>query len=110
MSYDISFKAKLEGVDQWVCVGDPFINFTSNTANMIKEVCGSYPSQWNGKKCSDMYPILMQGASLLNNDPQKYKQFEAKNGWGTVNSTRDFLMDVADNCQKYPTAILEVDY
>lgn len=43
MSYDVSFKAKLEGADQWVYVGDDWINHTSNTAAMIKEVCGSYP-------------------------------------------------------------------
>lgn len=47
MSYDVSFKAKLEGTDQWVYVGDDWINHTSNTAAMIKEVCGSYPSEWN---------------------------------------------------------------
>lgn len=63
MSYDVSFKAKLEGTDQWVYVGDDWINHTSNTAAMIKEVCGSYPSEWNGKRCADMYPVLMQGAS-----------------------------------------------
>ena len=56
MSYDVSFKAKLEGADQWVYVGDDWINHTSNTAAMIKEVCGSYPSEWNGKRCADMYP------------------------------------------------------
>ena len=110
MSYDVSFKAKLEGVDQWVYVGDEWINFTSNTAAMIKEVCGSYPSEWGGRKCSDMYPVLMQGASLLNNSPEKYRRFEPSNGWGTVETTRDFLISVADNCGKYPTAVLEVDY
>lgn len=110
MSYDVSFKAKLEGADQWVYVGDDWINHTSNTATMIKEVCGSYPSQWNGKRCADMYPVLMQGISLLNNHPQRYKQFEAPNGWGTIPQVMDFLSKVADNCDKFPTAIIEVDY
>ena len=108
MSYDISFKAKLEGVDQWVYVGDDWINHTSNTAAMIKEVCGSYPSAWNGKRCSDMYPVLMQGASLLNLNREKYRQFEPSNKWGTVETTIDFLMKISDNCDKYPTAIIEV--
>ena len=109
MSYDVHFKAKLEGMNQWVYVGDPFISFTSNTASMIKEVCGSYPSQWGGKKCSDMYPVLMQGASLLNLHPNQYRQYEAPNGWGTVEQTRDFLEDVANNCAAYPSAVLVVD-
>lgn len=110
MSYDVSFKAKLEGVDQWVYVGADWINHTSNTAAMIKEVCGSYPSEWDGKKCADMYPVLMQGISLLNLHPQRYRQFEPDNGWGTVETTIDFLQKIADTCDKYPTAVLEISY
>ena len=109
VSYDVSFKAKLEGVDQWVYVGDDWINHTSNTAAMIKEVCGSYPSEWNGKRCADMYPVLMQGASLLCLHPKRYRQFEPGNCWGTVESTAEFLRQIADNCDKFPTAVIEVD-
>lgn len=87
MSYDVSFKAKLEGADQWVYVGDDWINHTSNTAAMIKEVCGSYPSEWNGKRCADMYPVLMQGASLLCLHPKRYRQFEPGNCWSSMTST-----------------------
>ncbi len=110
MSYDVSFKAKLEGADQWAYVGEDWINFTCNTADMIKEVCGSYPSQWDGKRCADMYPVLMQGASLLTNDPEKYRPMQARNGWGTVEQTRDFLRRVAENCKSFPTAVLEVGH
>lgn len=109
MSYDVSFKAKLEGVDQWVYVGDDWINHTSNTAAMIKEVCGSYPSQWNGKRCADMYPVLMQGISLLNINPSRYKQFEGPDSWSKIPQVIEFLSKVADNCDKFPTAIIEVD-
>ena len=109
MSYDVHFKAKLEGRNQWVYVGDPFISFTSNTASMIKEVCGSYPSHWDGKKCADMYPVLMQGVVLLRDSPAQYRQFEAPNGWGTVEQTREFLGRVAINRAAYPTAVLVVD-
>ena len=108
MSYDVSFKAKLEGVDQWVYVGADWISHSSNTGAMIKEVCGSYPTDWDGKKCADMYPVLMQGVSLLNINPQRYRAFEA--GYSTVETTMDFLMKIADNCDKYPTAVIEVSY
>lgn len=110
MSYDVSFKAKLEGADQWVYVGDDWINHTSNTAAMIRAVCGTCPSEWNDRKCADMYPVLMQGVLLLKLHPQRYRHFEPSNGWGTVETTMDFLMKIADNCDKYPTAVLEVDY
>ena len=110
MSYDVYFRAKLEGVDQWVYVGSDWISHATSTGNMIKEVCGSYPSEWNGKKCSDMYPVLMQGASLLALHPQKYRQFEPEHRYSTVETTIDFLERIADNCDKYPTAIIEVSY
>lgn len=108
MSYDVNFKTKLEGTDQWVYVGDDWINHTYNTAAMIKEVCGSSPSDWDGRKCADMYPVIAQGATLLQNNPQRYRQFEPSNGWGTVETTLDFLMKIADNCEKYPTAVIEI--
>lgn len=108
MSYDISFKAKLQGVDQWVYVGPKWINHTSNTAAMIKEVCGSYPSMWNGMKCSELLPALTTGCKELRAYSQKYRQFEPENGWGTVETTLEFLDAIRKACEEYPTAVLEV--
>lgn len=110
MSYDISFKAKLEGANQWVYVGDDSLNVTSNVSAMIKEVCGLYPSEWNGNRCSIMHPVLLHGADLLSLYPNRYRCFEAANGWGTVETTRDFLRRVADNCGQFPMAVLEVEW
>ena len=109
MSYDISFKAKLEGIEQWVYVGDEWINHTSNTAAMIKDVCGSYPSSWNGKKSSELIPVLEKGASELALNGDKYRQFEAENGWGTVETTLEFLNNILKNCKNYPTSIVLVE-
>lgn len=108
MSYDISFKAKLEGADQWVYVGPEWINHTSNTAAMIKEVCGSYPSAWNGMRCSELLPVLTAGCKELRAYSQKYRQFEPENGWGTVETTLEFLDAIRKACEQYPTAVLEV--
>lgn len=108
MSYDISFKAKLEGADQWVYVGPEWINHTSNTAAMIKEVCGSYPSAWNGMRCSELLPVLTAGCKELRAYSQKYRQFEPENGWGTVETTLEFLDAIRKACEEYPTAVLEV--
>lgn len=108
MSYDVSFKAKLEGVEQWVDVGPDWINHTWNTSNMIKEVCGSYPSSWKGKKCADMLPVLTTACEELKNNGDKYKQFEASNGWGTVETTLHFLDSIRKACEEYPTAVIEV--
>ena len=110
MSYDINFRAKLEGMDKWVYVGDRWLNITGNAGNVIKAVCGSYPSKWGGTKCSEMYPVLMQGASLLNILPSQYRPLIPQNSFCTVEGIRDFLERVADVCDKYPAAVLEVEY
>lgn len=110
MSYDVSFKAKLEGADQWVYVGPEWINHTSNTAAMIKEVCGSYPSDWNGKNCSDMITVLENGTKLLRSHSQEYRRYEPSKGWGTVETTIEFLERILTYCKEYPTAVIEVCY
>lgn len=43
------------------------------------------------------------------NNPKRYRQFEPGNCWGTVESTAEFLRQIADNCDKFPTAVIEVD-
>lgn len=110
MSYDVSFKAKLEGLDKWVYVGKKWINYTSNVSTLIKEVCGYYPTYWNGKCCSDVYPAIQQGIELLTQHPQMYRQFEPANGWGSVEGTLEFLKNIADVCREYPVAIIEVEF
>ena len=105
MSYDVNFIIKHEHCEY---VGDKWISHTSKTAEMMKEVCGSWPSTWDGMRCADMYPILMQGIALLKDNPERYRHLEAGNGWGTVETTINFLSQIAENCQKHPTAIIEV--
>lgn len=56
-----------------------------------------------------VFITLMQGASLLCLHPKRYRQFEPGNCWGTVESTAEFLRQTADNCDKFPTAVIEVD-
>ena len=108
MSYDVKFKKPLGGGRSFIYVGDDWINHTANTGTMIKEVCGSRPPEWGGKTGREMYPILLQGISLLSVYPQKYRCFEPENGWGTVETTIAFLEKVAANCEQYPDAVLEV--
>lgn len=110
MSYDVSFRAKLEGVDQWVPVGEDYINHTSNTAAMIKEVCGSYPSEWNGKRCSELLPALTAAVKELQFNAERYRQFEPSNKWGSVESTLKFLDRIRVCCEAFPTAIIDVSY
>jgi len=107
--YNVSFKAKIEGVDVWANVGDDWISYNTNTSAMIKAVCGSYPSDWHGMSCEKLSTILDGGISELKTYSEKYKQFESFNGHGTVEGTINFLMKIHSNCIRHPYAIVIVE-
>lgn len=98
MSYDISFKAKVENFDYYVTVGHCEANTTWNVREMI---CKSTGLDWkncqNNGLCKDVMPKIEAGYNELTFNPYKYKKYEAANGWGTVESTRDFFKQILDD-------------
>ncbi len=92
MSYDIDFRVKGEGTDQWLSVGECTANTTWNVRKMI-EVSTGLP--WinckNNGLCKDVIPAIEKGYFELTNYPEKYIQYEAPNGWGTVETTARFF-------------------
>ena len=92
MSYDISFKVKVEGIDEYVEVGCCDANTTYNVREMIVKSTGlEWHNCANNGLCKDIIPHIEKGWGELNRYPEKYKQYEAKNGWGTVESTMHFF-------------------
>lgn len=92
MSYDISFKVKVEGVDKWVDVGDCYANITWNAGKIIRLSTGlPWHNEANNGYCKDVIPHIAKGLGELLSNPQKYKQYEASNGWGTVEGTIRFF-------------------
>lgn len=97
MSYHITFKAKLEGVDAWVEVGECEANTTWNVLDMIKLSTGlPWKNCANNGLCSEAMPHIENGLKELELHPEKYKPYEASNGWGTVESTRRFYRTILD--------------
>jgi len=92
MSYRIYFKVKVEGADLWVRVGDCDANTTWNVRKMITESTGlPWMNCCDNGLCSEVMPHIKYGLTQLVYFPEKYKQYEAKNGWGTVESTAGFF-------------------
>lgn len=92
MSYDISFKVKVEGVDRYVEVGDCSANITWNVRKIIELSTGlPWHNEANNGLCKDIMPSIKKGLEELRNNPHKYKPYEAANGWGTVEGTRRFF-------------------
>lgn len=92
MSYDIAFKVKVEGIDKYIEVGNCDANTTWNVREMIVKSTGlEWNNCANNGLCKDIIPHIEKGWGELNRYPEKYKQYEAKNGWGTVESTKRFF-------------------
>lgn len=100
MSYHIRFKVKVEGIDKYVEVGACEANTTWNVREMIRQ---STDLEWmncaNNGLCKEIIPHIEQGYRELTHHPEKYIQYEAENGWGTVESTRRFFEMILDAWQ-----------
>lgn len=92
MSYDISFKVKVEGIDKWVDVIDCDANITWNVRKIIELSTGlPWHNEANNGYCKDVIPHIEAGLLELKTHPEKYKPYEAKNGWGTVDGVIRFF-------------------
>lgn len=95
MSYDIDFRVKVEGVDEYVSVGDCEANITWNVRKIIELSTGlPWLNEANNGLCKDVIPHIEKGLHELKNHPKKYKPYEAPNGWGTVNGTIHFYEEI----------------
>lgn len=97
MSYDISFRVKVEGADRYIDTGYGDANITWNLRKMIEVSTGlPWYNEANNGLVKDVMPSIVKGYSELVNHPQKYKQYESPNGWGTVDGLRGFFRDIMD--------------
>lgn len=95
MSYDISFRVKVEGMEYWVPVGSQEANVTWNVCDIIRTSTGlEWKNEENNGLCVDVIPCIEQGLYNLKHYPARYKKYEAKNGWGTVEGTIRFFEQI----------------
>lgn len=100
MSYDVYVECKLEGYDEWISVTDGN-NITYNLADMFDAACGARPSLWHLQPCGYVLQLVTKGINELEKYPEKYKRYEASNGWGTIKGALSFLRRVRIDCEKY---------
>ena len=92
MSYDIRFRVKVEGTDKWVDVGNCDANITYNVRKIIELSTGlPWHNCANNGLCNDIMPAIERGYYELLLNPEKYKPYEARNGWGTVQGVKGFF-------------------
>lgn len=95
MSYNIAFKVKVEGTDSYLEVGDCDANITWNVRKIIELSTGlPWTNEANNGLCLDVIPKIQHGLEELQANPEKYKLYEASNGWGTVKGTIHFFQQI----------------
>ena len=102
MCYNISFRVKVEGVDKWIPVGYCEANTTWNVREMIVKSTGlEWKNEEDNGLVKDIIPSIYKGMYELTNFPDKYKEYEAENGWGTIESTINFFRTIINNWEEF---------
>lgn len=97
MSYNISFRVKVDGLDRWLDVGPCDANITWNVRKIIEKSTGlPWVNGANNGLCRDVIPCIQKGLHELLVYGYKYKEYEASNGWGTVEGTIGFFRRILD--------------
>lgn len=108
MSYDIYFKIKPAG-----CELDVEIRHASNiTWNLREMIVRSTGLEWkNGENnglVKDVIPHIKKGLAELIDHPEKYKKYEAPNGWGTIKGCKSFFNEIINEYEELPPELKEV--
>ena len=102
MSYDISFKVKVEGLNKYVYVGECDANITWNLREMIIKSTGlEWKNEENKGLVKDVMPPIIDGYTELTKHPEKYKQYESPNGWGTIEGCKRFFRQIIDDWENF---------
>lgn len=110
VSYWVGFKVKVEGMDKYIEL-DSF-NYTCNLGMAMRVASGTEKGivELHQKKAEECLPILNKMIDEFTKHPDKYKQYEPANGWGSLQTCLTFLHKLKSKCEEYPVAIVEVDY
>ncbi len=87
-------------------------NITHNLGEMAVDA-GLYKSLWRPEelgitKASQLVLNLRLGLKLLEDDPERFKKFNPKNGWGDYGLLVSFVRNYLDACEKFPDAEISV--
>jgi len=87
-------------------------NITHNLTAMA-DAAGIYQCLWrpieNGMvRAKDLLQPLTDGLAAMRIDPEKFKAFNAKNGWGTYDQFVPWIEEYLKACKENPDALIEI--
>lgn len=86
-------------------------NITHNL-NRMAEAAGIYRHVWRPEeigieKARDLIVPLLAGVSELLDDEERFRKFDAENGWGRYHHLVSFLSSYLDACVMNPNSTVE---
>jgi len=87
-------------------------NITHNLTRMA-EAAGIYQACWRPEeigvtKAKQLVPLLEEGLRKLKEDPERYQQFNASNGWGLYEHFVPWVEAYLAACREHPEADVSV--
>ncbi len=87
-------------------------NITHNLGEMAEEA-GIYKHLWRPEEigistAAQLIEPLKAGIALMESDPERFKKFNAPNGWGMYEHFMPWLHKYLETCEQYPDATVEV--
>jgi hypothetical protein len=85
----------------------------THNLNEMAEEAGIYqylwrPEELNVTRAAQLIDPLLKGLGNLKSNPDHYKEFNPKNGWGTYEILVEFVSNYLDACMEHPEALVEV--
>lgn len=83
-------------------------NITHNL-NTMADMAGIYQALWRPEEigvttAAQLIPLLRDGLTKLRAEPEKFKAFNPKNGWGDYDGLVRFVAGYLEACEVNPTA------
>lgn len=102
MSYDIRFGVKVEGMDGYIAVIDEpeYPDPTYNLRDMFVACMDWDYEQGVWYNCAEAIPKFERGYLNLRDNPNKYRKYNAPNGWGTTVTATAALKSVVEKARE----------
>lgn len=104
MSYDVSLTIDTGAPEATVVYSR---NHTSNTAQMWREA-GCDIAAFDGMPAPEFAASLGPAIEKMKAEPDRFRAYEPGNGWGSFETTIEFLTELLIACGTHPKTTVEV--
>ena len=91
-----------------VLVNGECINHTYNGSEACEVILGFRPGKFDGMKADEVADLCLIVYSALKDNPERYEEYMPANKWGTIESWKNFMLQIIKACDYNPNDIVRV--